>query len=325
MHVRFYRAEWEFKRPFRIAYRIRTHAATVVVEVQEGSAVGRGEAAGVSYRGETIDTLLEQLAGVALDVQNGTSREHLEKLLPAGGARNALDCALWDLESKRSGRRAWELAGLEGVRQLLTAYTLGVDTPEITGQAAADAIGCTLLKIKLTGAHDIERVAAVRRARPDAQLIVDANQAWSEEQLREYTPQLAQLGVLLIEQPLPIGKDAVLRDFESPVPLCADESCQDSSSLPELLGKYQFVNIKLDKTGGLTEALRLAHAARMYGLKLMVGCMGGSSLAMAPAFVLGQLCEIVDLDGPLLMKFDVAYAIVYEGDRMSLPDARLWG
>jgi L-alanine-DL-glutamate epimerase-like enolase superfamily enzyme len=193
------------------------------------------------------------------------------------------------------------------------------------GSAAAAAANHSLLKVKLNGEGDLERITCIREARPDAALIVDANQAWSERQLGGLTPRLASLGVMLVEQPLPVGQDDALAGFDSPVPICADESCQGAESLASLAGKYQYVNIKLDKTGGLTEALRTATVARSSGFKLMVGCMGGSSLSMAPAFVLGQLCDVVDLDSPLLLKGDVAHAIRYEGSRMHLPSAALWG
>lgn len=325
MKLKAYKADWEFNSPFRIAYRERTHARTVQVELTDGDLMGRGEAAGVSYHGETVDSLLEQLVSVAPRISAGLPRDELQRLMPPGGARNALDCALWDLEAKRAGRRAWDIAGLASVRSLLTAYTLGVDTPEAMARAATAASQYSLLKLKLTGEDDIERVTAVRRARPDAHLIVDANQAWNDLQLRELTLQLAALGVTLIEQPLVIGKDGVLAEFRSSLPLCADESCQTTASLPGLAGKYQYVSIKLDKTGGLTEALRLARLARAQGFKLMVGCMGGSSLSMAPAFIVGQLCDVVDLDAPLLVKSDVPNGIRYDGSWMSAPDERLWG
>lgn len=325
MKLKAYKADWEFNSPFRIAYRERTHARTVQVELTDGDLMGRGEAAGVSYHGETVDSLLEQLVSVAPRISAGLSRDELQRLMPPGGARNALDCALWDLEAKRTGRRAWDIAGLASVRPLLTAYTLGVDTPEAMARAATAASQYSLLKLKLTGEDDIERVTAVRRARPDAHLIVDANQAWNDLQLRELTLQLAALGVALIEQPLVIGKDGVLAEFRSSLPLCADESCQTTASLPGLAGKYQYVSIKLDKTGGLTEALRLARLARAQGFKLMVGCMGGSSLSMAPAFIVGQLCDVVDLDAPLLVRSDVPNGIRYDGSWMSAPDERLWG
>jgi L-Ala-D/L-Glu epimerase len=323
--VEFRQSQWEFITPFRIAYRTRTHSETVVVELQEGAATGRGEASGVSYHGESIASVLAQLEAVADALRNGLERSQLQDMLPPGGARNAIDCALWDLEAKRSGSRAWDLAGVAAARPLLTSYTLGIDTAEAMSRAAAAAIDYPVLKLKLAGTDDLQRVSLVRQMRPDAELIVDANQAWSEQQLRDLAPRFADLGVTLIEQPLVVGKDAMLGEFNSPVPLCADESCQTCDSLPSIVGKYQYVNIKLDKTGGLTEALRLARAAREQGLKLMVGCMGGSSLSMAPAFLIGQLCEFVDLDSPLLTKHDVQDPIRYQGARMSVPEARLWG
>lgn len=325
MHVNLRRADWEFVSPFRIAYRTRTHAQTVVVELQDGDYQGRGEALGISYHGETVDTLMEQLSAFAVELRNGISREALQNLLPPGGARNAIDCALWDLESKRAGRRAAELAGISTVRPLVTAFTLGVDAPAAMGRAAAAADQYRLLKLKLTGEEDVERVASVRAARPDVDIIVDANQSWDEQRLYQLTSQLARFNVKLIEQPLPPERDEALVGFVSPVPLCADESCHVTECLPRLVGRYQYVNIKLDKTGGLTEALRLARAARDQGLRLMVGCMAGSSLSMAPAFIIGQLCDVVDLDGPLLSKSDVPGGIRYEGSRMFAPEAALWG
>ncbi len=325
MEIRVRRADWEFIRPFRIAYRVRTHAQTVQVELHDSGLIGRGEALGVSYQGETVDGLLGQLAQFRSRITEGVSREELRALMPPGGARNAVDCALWDLEAKRAGRRVWELAGLRPVLALTTAYTLGVDTPDETAKLAASMAGNSLFKIKLTGRDDLERVAAVRKARPDAELIADANQSWSEQQLHALTPRLADLRVKLIEQPLAIGQDNALLDFKSPVPLCADESCQTRESLPSLKGKYDYVAIKLDKTGGLTEALDLARAAIEQGFGLLTGCMGGSSLSMAPAFVIGQLSQFVDLDGPLLVKTDVPHAIRYQGSQMFPPDELLWG
>jgi len=304
---------------------VRTHAQTIQVELHNEGIVGRGEALGVSYHRETVDTLIDQLAQIEPKVVEGITREDLRALLPPGGARNAVDCALWDLEAKKKERRVWELAGLPTVRALTTAYTLGVDTPEVIAQLAASAAKNSLFKIKLTGSDDLERVVAVRETRPDADLIVDANQSWSEQQLHELTPRFAELGVKLIEQPLPIGQDSPLRHFRSPVPLCADESCQTTESLPSLAGQYEYIAIKLDKTGGLTEALDLARAAKEQGFKVMIGCMGGSSLSMAPAFVVGQLCDFVDLDGPLLAKADVPHAIHYQGSQMFPPEKLLWG
>lgn len=325
VEIRFRRADWEFTSPFRIAYRQQTHAETVLVEIDDGNCVGRGEASGVSYHGETVASMLDQLAAVAADVRNGANRSDLYGLLTAGGARNAVDCALWDLESKRQGRRAWELAGINSMKPLVTAYTLGLDDLCATGQMAASLKKYSLLKLKLDGTDDIERVAVVRRARPDVEIVVDANQAWTESHLPSLVPALAELRVRLIEQPLALGRDNALKGFKSPLPMCADESCQTSGSLPELVGKYEYINIKLDKTGGLTEALRVAHVGRALGFKLMVGCMGGSSLSIAPAMVVGQYCDVVDLDGPLLIKSDIQHPIIYEGSRMLWPDSALWG
>ena len=325
MQVEFRRVNWPFASTFRIAYRTQTTAETVWVELKDGALTGRGEGMCVFYHGETIDSLLAQLQAVESDLVKGISRARLQELLPPGGARNAVDCALWDLEAKRAGRRAWTLAGIESVKPLLTAYTLSVDSPEAMGKAAAAVPNYSLLKLKLSGQDDIERVSAVRRARPDVEIIVDANQSWSERHLHEFIPRLAQLGVKLIEQPLPAGDDTVLKGFVSSIPLCADESCQTTESLPSLIGKYQYVNIKLDKTGGVTEALRLAHAAQAENFKLMVGCMAGSSLGMAPAFVIGQFCSVIDLDGPLLAASDVPNPIRYDGSRMHVPPLSLWG
>jgi L-Ala-D/L-Glu epimerase len=319
------RVDWEYASVFRISYQVQTHAETMLVELEDRGLVGRGEAMGVAYHGETIDMLLDQVSSIAAQDCEGLTHARLEALLPPGGARNALDCALWDLEAKRARCRAWELVGISSVRSVLTDFTLGLDDPAAMGRAAAASSRYPLLKIKLNGDRDLERLQLIRRARPDAQLMVDANQAWDEAHLREIAPRLIELGVTLIEQPLPAGADGALRGFVSPIPLCADESCQTSESLPQLLGKYQYVNIKLDKTGGLSEGLRLARRASAAGLRLMVGCMGGSSLAMAPAFILGQLCEVADLDGPLLLKSDVPAAIRYEGSQMLAPEALLWG
>jgi L-alanine-DL-glutamate epimerase-like enolase superfamily enzyme len=296
-----------------------------MVRLTEGKWTGRGEGAAVAYRGETIDSMLQQLSAVRGELSRGITRRELQELLAPGGARNAVDCALWDLEAKRAGQRAWELAGMESVSPLKTHYTLSLDTPEAMGRAAAAARRYSMLKLKLDGKNDWERVKAVRAARPDAQIIVDANQSWSEQNLREFVPKFADAGVRLIEQPLPVGRDEPLEEFASLMPLCADESCQTTTSLPSLLRRYDYINIKLDKTGGLTEALDLAREAQAKGFKLMVGCMGGSSLSMAPAFVLGQLCDLADLDGPLFAAADVAHPMRYAGDMICAPDAELWG
>ena len=325
MLVNFRRVDWAYASVFRISHTQYTQVATVVVELRDGDLVGRGEGIGVSYHGETPDKMMVQLENVRAELEANPSRESLQTLLPPGGALNAVDCAMWDLEAKRAGRRVWELAEIPAVAPTRTDFTLSLDTPEAMAASAGQRAAFSALKIKLGGEGDFERVAAIRKARPDANLIVDANQGWTENQLHEFTPKLAALGVTLIEQPLPVGGDEALRNYKSPVPLCADESCQTVDSLSDLVGKYDFVNIKLDKTGGLTGALALANAARTAGFKLMVGCMAGSSLSMAPAFVIAQLCEIVDLDGPLLFASDMPDAIEYVGDMMHPPVSKLWG
>jgi L-alanine-DL-glutamate epimerase-like enolase superfamily enzyme len=327
MRLEFAQVDWPFKHAFRRAGAVSTSASTIQVRLSDDAAEGRGEALGVRYHGETPASLLAQLESVraAFRGKARVSRTELQSWLPDGGARNALDCALWDLEAKAAGRRAWQLAGMETARPLTTSVTLSVDGPAAMAAAARELGGHNLLKLKLAGDGDLERVQAVRRARPDADIIVDANQAWSERQLGEFADAFHALGVALIEQPLPVGGDDALAGYDGPIPLCADESCQNAESLPALIGKYSYANIKLDKTGGLTAALRLAAAARDLKLELMVGCMGGSSLAMAPAFVVGQLCSFADLDGPLLAARDMAHPIRYEGSMMFAPDAALWG
>lgn len=325
MHVEFRRVDWPFASPFRIAYQVNAVAQTVQVILTDGCHVGRGEALGVSYHGESVDSMLAQLEAIGAVLSAGVSREQLRALLPAGGARNAVDCALWDLEAKRTGKRAWELAGIGAAGPITTDITLSLDSPQAMAAAAAEFRQHGMLKLKLSGEGDLERVLAVRAVRPDAVLVVDANQAWTERQLQELSPRFGELGVRLIEQPLPASDDGALLAYDSPVPLCADESCQTTESLRNLAGKYHYVNIKLDKSGGLTEALSLALEARRNGYKLMVGCMAGSSLSMAPAFIVGLLCEFVDLDGPLLSARDIEHPIRYEGSRMHPPERALWG
>lgn len=325
MQVKISRVEWPYAAVFRISSGAQVSAEAVQIELKDGAVVGRGEGHSVFYHEETVDSMLAQLKSFERDLSRGISRADLQSLMPAGGARNAVDCALWDLEAKRAGKRAWELAGMRAVAPIISDFTLSLDTPTAMAASAARVPQYSRLKLKLTGEGDIDRVAAVRAARPQAALIVDANQAWNERQLDEFTPKLAELGVELIEQPLPEGGDEALARFTSPIPLCADESCQTRASLDSVAGKYQYLNIKLDKTGGLTEALALAHEALKRGFKLMVGCMAGSSLSMAPAFLIGQLCDFVDLDGPLLAKTDMPHPIRYDGGSMYPPEPELWG
>jgi len=316
---------WPAKRPFRITGRVWTTFDSIVVELSRNGVVGRGEALGVFYHDETVDTLMTQVEQAADRVTAGLDRAGLQTLLPAGGARNAIDCALWDLEAKSSGRTIWDLTGI-APRELETVFTIGLEaTPEEMARQAAAAAAHGLLKVKLDGDRPAERLRAIRSARPDARIVVDANQGWTFQQLEAVAPVLAGLGVQMIEQPLRRGEDGPLEQYRSPVPLCADESCIDLSELELAARRYQMINIKLDKTGGLTHALELAGAARKRGLGLMVGCMAGSSLAMAPAFVLGCLCDLVDIDGPLLQKSDRFPGLEYAGGKVRVFPPELWG
>jgi L-alanine-DL-glutamate epimerase-like enolase superfamily enzyme len=286
---------------------------------------GRAEAAGVDYAGETPETMASEIAAVAGSLHDGITRAELGRLLPPGGARNALDCALWDLEAKRSGVPAWRSAGLAALAPVTTCLTIGLGDEADTRRKAHEAGGYELLKLKLDAERHLDRVRIVREEQPRARLVVDANQAWSRSLLERLLPRLAALGVELIEQPVPRHEDATLDGLVSSLPLAADESCVDRASLPGLLGRYRYVNIKLDKCGGLTEAFALAAEAARLGFELMVGNMCGSSLAMAPAFLIAQSCRYVDLDGPLLQREDRAPAIVYRRGLMSVPEASLWG
>lgn len=311
--------------PFRISDRVFNSVDTLVATLGDGGYRGRGEAQGVYYLGETSASMREQLESLAGVITRGLTRDALQDMLPRGGARNALDCALWDLEAKKTARRVWDLAGLEP-RPLRTAYTvsLAATAAEMAKQAMA-LREWPILKLKLDAHDPVSRVEAVRGVRPDAELIVDANQAWTLELLREVSPRLEALGVQLVEQPLPRGRDAALADYQSPVPLCADESCLDSSELASAAARYQMVNIKLDKAGGLTEALNMARRARDLGLSVMVGNMGGSSLAMAASFIVGLGADIVDLDGPLDLTSDRAHCLQYSHGIVGPPSASLWG
>lgn len=311
--------------PFRISDRVFNTVDTLVAIVTEGNYRGRGEAQGVYYLGETTARMRGQLEALAGKVSRDLTREALQALLPAGGARNALDCALWDLEAKRKARRAWDLAGLEP-RPLRTAFTIGLTgTPGEMAEHALKLRDWPILKLKLDADDPVGWVSAVRASRPDAELWVDANQAWTLEQLREVAPSLRAFGVRVIEQPLPRGQDVALAGHRFPVPLCADESCRDSSELVPVSARYQMVNIKLDKTGGLTEALHMARKARDLGLNIMVGNMGGSSLSMAASFIVGLLADVVDLDGPLDLTKDRAHALRYSKGIIEPPSAALWG
>lgn len=316
---------WMALIPFRIARQTSDDFPCVVCEIGQDGRIGRGEALGVYYLGETEKSMLAQLDSIAGDLAGGAGRQELLELLPPGGARCAADAALWDLEAQLSGTSAWNTADV-APDPIETVFTIGLEAePEEMGARAAAAADLTLFKIKLNNDRPVERVAAIRDARPDSRLVVDVNEAWNFERLKEVAPELAALDVKMIEQPLPRGKDSELEDYASPLPLCADESCQDTTDLDDLVPRYQMINIKLDKTGGLTHGLELAQAARTKGLGLMVGCMGGTSLCMAPIHVLAQLADFVDIDGPLLLKHDRLGGFDYDCGMVSLPDKRFWG
>lgn len=316
---------WELTEPFRIAGSEWRTSASLVVQLSEGGHTGRGEAQGVFYMQETAQSIFEQIHEVANIISSGISRKDLQELLPAGGARNAIDCALWDLECKRSGKTIWELTGIDP-KPVTTVFTIGLeDTSEAMAAKAAAATDAPILKIKLDSHLPYEKLAAIRAARPDAELVVDANQGWSFELLKEVIPKCVDLNLGMIEQPLARGGDEMLEDFESPITLAADESCLDTSELETAARRYSMINIKLDKTGGLTEALRLARAAKEKGCKLMVGNMVGTSLSMAPSFVIAQLCDFVDIDGPLLLKYDRLLGLEYNKGVVQGFDPRLWG
>lgn len=316
---------WELKQPFRITGNEWTASRCLVVELRRDGYTGRGEAQGVSYLDDTIDRIKAQVESIAAELREGVSRDELQRLLPAGGARNAIDCALWDLECKASGQTIWALTGIEP-KPVTTVFTIGLEPePAMMADKAAAASDYPLLKIKLNADRPLERLAAIRDARPDARLVVDANQGWTFDLLRELLPGCAELKLEMIEQPLPRGGDEQLDGFESPVTLAADESCLDTAELEVVARRYDMINIKLDKTGGLTEALELARAALDKGCKLMVGNMLGTSLAMAPSFVVAQLCDFVDLDGPLLMKSDREHGMRYDGATVEVFESRLWG
>jgi L-alanine-DL-glutamate epimerase-like enolase superfamily enzyme len=316
---------WPLTRPFAISRGTKTEAEVVVVEIEENGVGGRGECVPYPRYGETAAAVLRHIEDLSAAVAGGMDREALGSASPAGAARNALDCALWDLEAKQSGLRVWDLAGLGRPAPVITAETIGLDTPEEMARAAAALSDRPLLKIKLGADGVVERVRSVRDAAPRARLVVDANEGWDVDLLARVCGALADLGVEMIEQPLPAGDDAALAGLSLPIALCADESCHTAADLPSLSGRYRMVNIKLDKTGGLTEGLRLARAARDAGFTVMVGCMVGTSLAMAPATLLGPLAHVVDLDGPLWLKTDRQPPLRIAGGWVDPPDAELWG
>ena len=312
---------FKLKQAFVISRGSRTEARVLTVCVERDGVRGYGECVPYARYDETMESVAAQIRGLKLPF----TRQELQDMLPGGAARNAVDCALWDLEAKQAGKRVWELAGLPEPGPEITAFTLSLGTPDSMRAEAAKNAHRPLLKIKLGGEGDLERLRAVRSGAPDAAMIVDANEGWTPESYAALAPELLALGVKMVEQPLPAGADDALRDMDRPLPVCADESCHDRASLPGLNGKYDMVNIKLDKTGGLTEALLLKQEAVAQGYDIMIGCMVGSSLAMAPAVLLAQGAAFTDLDGPLLLSEDRANALKFDDLGVHPPDQKLWG
>lgn len=316
---------WPLRHAFTIARGSRTQADVVTVTLRQNGFSGTGECLPYARYGESVASVMAQIDGLRASLAAGMTRAELQDALPAGAARNALDCAFWDLECKSAGQSIWQRAGLPAPRSLHTAYTLSLDTPARMQQMAQENNWRPLLKLKLADELDIARVTAVREGAPEARIIVDANEGWDEAMYLRQAPELARLGVSLIEQPLPAGKDAALAQLPHPVPLCADESCHDLASLAALVGCYEMINIKLDKTGGLTQALRVREEATRLGLQVMVGCMVSTSLSMAPAVVVAQQASLVDLDGPLLLAEDRPHGLRYDGSELFPPVPALWG
>jgi L-alanine-DL-glutamate epimerase-like enolase superfamily enzyme len=316
---------WPIAGSFTISRGAKTEAVTVVATVSQDGRTGRGECVPYPRYNETAEATLEALHAMQEPLAKGLDRQALQAAMPAGAARNALDCALLDLEAKRAGQRAWTLLGRPAPRPCTTAFTISLGTPDAMASATAKAAHRQLLKIKLGGDGDDTRIAAVRKAAPESELIVDANEAWTPDNLESNLSACANAGVTLVEQPLPAGRDEALSRIRRPVAVCADESVHDRASLNALRGRYDAVNIKLDKTGGLTEALAMADAAHALGFEIMIGCMVATSLAMAPAMLLAPQARFVDLDGPLLLKHDRDDGLRYDDSLVYPPEAALWG
>ncbi len=314
---------WPLKEIFRISRGSRTEARVIVATVSDGRHAGRGESVPLRRYGQTSDSVLAQIESI--EHVDKLNRQTLQNLLPPGAARNALDCALWDLEARRSGKRVWELAQIPVVYDVETSFTISLDTPEKMGRAA-NAHSSPILKLKLGGdAGDLARVETVRKAAPNARLLIDANESWLPDHYRKVAPSLEDLGVELIEQPFPANADEVLEKLDRPIPVCADESCHTTADLPRLENRYDVINVKLDKTGGLTEALLLCESARENGFKLLIGCMVCTSLAIAPARLLASNADYVDLDGALLLARDRNHGLRYAKGEIGLPSRELWG
>ena len=315
---------WPLKEVFRIARGACTEARVVVVTVSNGEHTGRGECVPIARYNQSTESVITQIESIK--EEKSLDRQHVQKLLPAGAARNALDCALWDLQAKISGKRVWELANIPVVPEVVTTLTISLDTDAKMAAAAMANATAPILKLKLGGDDlDLARVKAVSEAAPAARVLIDANESWSREHYEEIVPALKELGVALIEQPFPADADEVLETLDHPIPVCADESCHTTTDLQRLTNRYEAINVKLDKTGGLTEALHLCEHARENGFKLLFGCMVCTSLGIAPARALASFAEWIDLDGPLLLARDRERGLAYENGRIGLPSRQLWG
>ncbi|MEH6791838.1 dipeptide epimerase [Parasphingorhabdus sp.] len=312
--------------PFRVAFGTIAGLDVIEVTAHEGGKVGRGECCPMGIYGQDATSTLAEIATVAPRLESGElDRLSLQQELPAQSARNAIDCALWDLEAKSSGQTIWQSTGLQAPDTIPSDVTIGIMSPEETANFAATLEDASMIKLKLGGDSDLECLAAVRSVLPDARLFVDVNAGWTLDRLNEAAPILADAGVFMIEQPLPPEDDLLLDGYNRAVPLCADESCHDRSDLARLAGRFDYINIKLDKTGGLTEALALAEAARVEGFRLMVGCMLGSGVAIAPAYVVASLCDVVDLDAPLIVKDPADAGVHHDGRCLHRFPSEVWG
>lgn len=316
---------WPIAGTFTISRGSKTEAAVVVCTLADGTFTGRGECVPYARYGESLESVCAEIEALRSALVNGATRDDLPALIGAGAARNAVDCALWDIEAKRSGKSVVELAGLSPLRDLTTAVTVSFGDVETMAASLRSFAGRPLIKVKVGGENNAERIAAIAAAAPSSRIILDANEGWTEANIIENMLAAAKAGVVLIEQPLPAGKDAKLAEIPHPVPICADESAHGTDDLPSLIGRYDSINIKLDKTGGLTEALRMQQQARALGFGVMIGCMVGTSLAMAPAMLVAQDADFVDLDGPLILKQDREPGLVFNGSQVSPPSRDLWG
>jgi L-alanine-DL-glutamate epimerase-like enolase superfamily enzyme len=316
---------WSIAGTFTISRGSKTEAAVVLCTLTDGGSAGRGECVPYARYGESLESVCAEIEKLRDALINGATRDDLPSLIGAGAARNAVDCALWDLEAKRSGRSVPDIVGLPPLGDLTTAVTVSFGDAQTMAVSAGAFANRPLIKVKVGGDNDAERIRAVTEAAPASRIIIDANEGWTDDNIVENMLAAAKAGVVLIEQPLPAGKDAILAKIPHPVPVCADESAHGTDDLHTLLGRYDSINIKLDKTGGLTEALRMQKRARELGFGIMVGCMVGTSLAMAPAVLVAQDAEFVDLDGPLILKEDRKPGLAFEGSRVSPPKPELWG